>query len=261
MTALEETFALVCGSTQGIGRACAIALADHGADVTLVARDAAALESVRADLPATGGQVHRCIAVDFRDWEAVRDAAISHVAEHGPAQVLVNNTGGPPAGAAVDGAPSAFADAFAQHLLCNQALVQALVPGMKDAGYGRIVNIISTSVVTPIANLGISNTIRGAVANWGRTLAGELGRFGITVNNVLPGFTDTARLQSLLRGRAERTGTTFDDVVERLQASVPAGRFGFPEEIAAVVAFLASPAAAYVNGVNLPVDGGRLAMQ
>ena len=143
------------------------------------------------------------------------------------------------------------------HLLTGQTLVQALVPGMKAATFGRIINIISTSVKAPIPNLGVSNTIRAAVANWAKTLAGELASFGITVNNVLPGFTDTQRLAELFKGRAAKTGKTYEAVVQDAIASIPAGRLGKPEEIAAAVAFLASPAAAYINGINVPVDGGR----
>jgi 3-oxoacyl-[acyl-carrier protein] reductase len=212
-------------------------------------------------LPRDHGQTHRAVAVDFTDWCAVRDAARGHVADHGAVHILVNNTGGPPAGQAFEAAPGQYADAFAQHLLCNQALVQAVAPGMREAGYGRIINIISTSVVMPIKGLGVSNTIRGAVANWARTLAVELAPFGITVNNVLPGFVGTARLSSLIKGRAERAGRGADEVRHEMESSVPARRFGAPEEIGAVVGFLASPAASYVNGVNLPVDGGRLAGQ
>ena len=145
--------------------------------------------------------------------------------------------------------------------LCNQLLVQTVVPGMKTLGYGRIVNIISTSVIAPIRGLGVSNTTRGSVANWGRTLAGELGGSGITVNNILPGFTDTARLGGLIRKKADRQGVTTDQVIADIKSAIPIGRFAEPAEIGAVAAFLASPEAGYVNGVNLPVDGGRTAWQ
>lgn len=261
LTSLEGRRALVCGSTKGIGRACAERLAERGAAVTLVARDAAGLERVRGQLPAAHGQTHRAICVDFDDWQAVRDRATRDVADHGPAHILINNSGGPPGGAAVDAEVEAYLAAFRRHLACSQALVRAVQGGMRDAGYGRIINVISTSVVTPIKGLGVSNTIRGAVANWGRTLASELGPHGITVNNLLPGFTATDRLRELFEGKAERQSTTLDAVEAQAVATIPAGRLGRPEELAAVVAFLASPAAAYVNGVNLPVDGGRLAAQ
>jgi 3-oxoacyl-[acyl-carrier protein] reductase len=261
MFTLEGRTALVCGATQGIGRACAEAMASAGAAVTVVGRHAEGLDAVRAALAADHGQAHGTLQVDFGDWTAVRDAAHAHVAEHGPVHVLVNNTGGPPAGPAYEADPEEFSRAFAQHLQCNQVLVQAVAPGMAEAKYGRIINVISTSVITPIKGLGVSNTIRGAVANWARTLACELGPLGITVNNILPGFVATARLGSIIQGRAQRGGTTTDDVEAQMKRTIPAGRFADPAELGAVAAFLASPAAAYVNGVNLPVDGGRLAGQ
>lgn len=252
--------ALVCGSTQGIGRACAHELASLGASVVLMARDATRLASLAKDLPARAGQTHAWLAADFTSPPAVAAAAQSAVRD-APIHVLINNTGGPPAGLAIDATPDDFEHAFRTHLVCFQHLVRAVTPGMKDANYGRIVNIISTSVITPIAGLGVSNTIRGAVANWGRTLAHELAPFGITVNNVLPGFTDTERLRSLLQRKARTAGLSEDEVTRQAIASVPMKRFASPHELAAVVAFLASPAASYVSGVNLPVDGARLAAQ
>lgn len=248
--------ALVCGSTQGIGRACAVLLADMGASVTLLARDRIRLAELAASLPAAAGQRHAFEVADFAVPDQVRTAAANAVAAN-PIHVLVNNTGGPPGGPIADATPAQFLAAFQAHLICNQYLVQAVVPGMRAASYGRIVNIISTSVKQPIPGLGVSNTIRGAVASWAKTLAGELASSGITVNNVLPGFTTTERLTSLIAGRARTTSTTEDQVAADMRATIPAGRFGTAEEIAAAVAFLASPAASYVNGVNLPVDGGR----
>lgn len=250
--------ALVCGSSQGIGRACAIALADLGAAVTLLARDAEALERVRRELPAKHGQKHGVLVADFADPASVKRAIDADLAAN-PAgyQVLVNNTGGPSGGRAIDASPEQYESAFRMHVVCNQIITAALVPGMRAAGYGRIINIISTSVKAPIPGLGVSNTVRGAVAQWAKTLANELGPDGITVNNVLPGFTDTERLASLIRARAEKTGTTPAAVAEEMRRSVPLGRFGSAEEVAAAVAFLASPAAAYISGINLPVDGGR----
>jgi 3-oxoacyl-[acyl-carrier protein] reductase len=258
---LENLKALVCGSTQGIGRACATEMARHGAEVTLMARNASALETVRSELPATHGQAHGTLVADFTDWKAVRDTAQAHVDARGPVHILLNNTGGPPAGPVLDASADDLLAAFTQHLVCNETLVQIVVPGMKAGNYGRIINIISTSVVMPIPGLGVSNVTRGAVANWARTLAGELGPWGITVNNVLPGYTRTARLDSLIKGRAERAGTTVEEIEKTMTASVPLRRFGTPREIGAVAAFLASPAAGYLNGVNLPVDGGRVAVQ
>ncbi len=254
---LKSRRALVCGSTQGIGKAAAVELALLGADVTLMARDEARLKAVLAELPRQSGQRHDYLTADFADAEKVGAAVKTAMDPARPWVVLVNNTGGPPGGQAVDAPPEAYLAAFRMHVVTNQVLVQALVPGMKQAKFGRIINIISTSVKAPIPNLGVSNTIRAAVANWAKTLAGELAPFGITVNNVLPGFTDTARLESLFKARAEKTGKKYEDVLKDAITTIPAGRLGKAEEIAAAVAFLASPAAAYVNGINVPVDGGR----
>ncbi|MGI9015249.1 MAG: SDR family oxidoreductase [Phycisphaerales bacterium] len=258
---LRNRRAYVCGSTQGIGKACAVALAQQGATVTLIARHAEALAMVRDELATDHGQTHDVLTVDFDDWQRVRDIATAHAQAHGPIHVLVNNTGGPAAGRAIEARPEEFLEAFSRHIMCNQVLAQAVAMGMRDAGFGRIINIISTSVVTPIRGLGVSNTIRGAVANWGRTLADELGQFGITVNNVLPGFTRTARLMSIFEGRASRAGVDRSEIEGAAIAQIPARRLASADEIAATVCFLASPAGGYINGVNLPVDGGRLAAQ
>ena len=258
---LEGKKALVCGSTQGIGRACSLELARHGAEVTLMARNEAGLEKVISELPSAPGQSHGFLVADFGDWQLVREKAQGHVEAHGPVHILLNNTGGPPAGPLFEAMADDLLAALTQHVVCNQVLVHAVAPGMREAGYGRIINIISTSVIQTIRGLGVSNVTRGAVANWGRTLAGELGPFGITVNNVLPGYTGTARLESLIKGRANRAGSTVAEIEQGMVAAVPVGRFATPQEIGAVVAFLASPAASYLNGVNLPVDGGRLAAQ
>lgn len=260
MTSLAGYHAVVCGSTQGIGRACALKLAERGALVTLVARNTEKLDAVRNELATDDRRSHHVLAADFSNWQAVHEQIESHISAHGPAHILVNNTGGPPPGPASDAEPQTYLNAFAQHLLCNQVLMQAVRNGMREAGYGRIINIISTSVVTPIRGLGVSNTIRGAVANWARTLAVELGPEGITVNNILPGYTQTDRLNAIIDRKAERAGSTAEDIREQMTASVPVGRFADPEELAAAVAFLASPEAAYITGVNLPVDGGRLAV-
>jgi len=224
--------------------------------VTLFARDAAALEQVRAELPGTG---HAFLVADFSDNEAVRAAAAGEIGDRGIFQILVNNTGGPAAGPIAEAPPQAFLAAFAAHVVNNQLLAQTLIPGMKEAGYGRIVNIVSTSVREPIAGLGVSNTVRAAVAGWAKTLAGELARFGITVNNVLPGFTKTSRLDALIAGRAKAAGRTADEIARDMLAQVPAGRFAESWEIAAAIGFLASPAGGYITGVSLPVDGGRIA--
>jgi len=256
-TSLVGKRALVCGSTQGIGRACAVELAGLGAQVTLLARNEQQLASVASELPAPQGQKHDWLVADFAQPETVSAAAAKAVDPARPVHVLINNTGGPKGGPASGALPDEYVAAFKMHIVCNQVLLQALLPGFKREGYGRIINIISTSVKAPIPDLGVSNTIRAAVANWAKTLAGELGPFGITVNNVLPGFTDTARLTQVFKNKAEKTGKSMDEVLRQALTTIPAGRLGKAEEIAAAVAFLASPAAAYINGINLPVDGGR----
>lgn len=258
MFRLDDRHALVCGSSQGIGQAAAEMLARQGARVTLVARAEAALNAVAAGLERGVGQSHAVVVADFAHPAEVRDRVAAHVAAAGPVDILVNNTGGPKSGPILDARPEDFTAAFAMHVLCNQLLVQLLAPAMKERRFGRIINIISTSVKEPIPGLGVSNTVRWAVAAWSKTLARELGPFGITVNNVLPGYTDTARLRSLFDARAQREGKTPAEVAVATMAAVPAGRFATPAEIAAAVGFLAAPEASYVNGVSLAVDGGRL---
>ena len=254
---LTGKHALVCGGSQGIGRAAAVELAQLGADVTLLARSQDALDNALATLPKVhAAQSHATIAADMTDHAALR-VKVEAAANARPVQILVNNTGGPPGGAANSALANEFLAAFNQHLIAAQTLLQAVLPGMKASGYGRIVNVISTSVKEPIRNLGVSNTIRGATASWAKTLAGELGAFGITVNNVLPGYTQTQRLEQILAERTKATGKASAEIEQAMLATVPAGRFAKPAEIAAAIAFLASPAAAYVNGINVPVDGGR----
>ncbi|MEO7293140.1 MAG: SDR family oxidoreductase [Ginsengibacter sp.] len=255
---LTNKNAIVCGSTQGLGFASAIELALLGANVTLVARNEEKLKEVVTKLDVSKDQKHNYFIADFQFPDEVKSAVEKHVAEHPVVNILVNNTGGPKGGTALDAATEEYLQAFNSHLMCNQILVQAVVPSMKTAGYGRIINIISTSVKQPIPGLGVSNTIRGAVASWSKTLASELGQFGITVNNVLPGYTKTSRLDSLMQSKVVATGQSLDEIEKGFISDIPAKRIGTPEEFGAAVAFLCSPAAAYINGINLPVDGGRL---
>ena len=254
---LTGRHALVCGGSEGIGRATAHELALLGADVTVLARREAALRSVVESLPATDLQQHGLIVADVSDL-AVLDAQVRGLVSARPVHILVNNTGGPPGGPANTAPLDAYRDAFERHVLANQTLVQAVLGGMQGAAWGRIVNVVSTSVREPIANLGVSNTIRGAVASWAKTLSRELASQGITVNNVLPGYTRTARLAQILADRSRASGQDEPAVAAALQATVPAGRFAEAAEVAAAIAFLCSPAAAYINGVSLAVDGGRM---
>ncbi len=249
--------AFVCGASKGIGRAAAQELASLGASVTLLARHEESLKAALATLSAGKGQKHDYLVADFIDTDEVEAKVSKHIAARGPVHILVNNSGGPPPGTALSASIHDYAAIFTQHLLGAQVMVQAVAPGMKAAKYGRIINVLSTSVKAPIKGLGVSNTIRGAVAQWAKTLAGELAPFGITVNNVLPGATDTGRMEEIIETKAKKSGKSAAEVKADEIAAIPAGRFATPEELGAAIAFLATPAAAYINGINLPVDGGR----
>lgn len=254
---LEGKTAVVCGSTQGIGYATAIEMAELGARLILIARNEGKLKDAVSKLEQISQAGHAYLVADFSNPDQLKEVLANRAADIGAVHVLVNNTGGPPAGLAIEAEEDAFESAFQMHLLCNHILVKHFVPLMKDAGYGRIVNVISTSVKQPLPNLGVSNTIRGAVANWAKTLSNELGQYGITVNNVLPGATHTSRLTSIAENKAKQTGGTPQEALDKMAAAVPMKRVGQPEEIANAICFLASPAASYINGINLPVDGGR----
>lgn len=254
---LHGRHALVCGASQGIGLAAARALAALGADVTLLARRASALEAAVAALPRPrDSQTHGWIAADTADLSALK-AQVEALCAGNPVHVLVNNSGGPPPGTVHGASIEAFEAAYRQHLLANHVLAEAVIPGMERDGYGRIVNVISTSVKEPLRNLGVSNTTRWAVASWAKTLAGELAPKGITVNNVLPGSTQTPRIEQLIQDAMAKTGEDRDSVFARMTEEIPMRRFARPEETAAAIAFLCSPAASYITGINLPVDGGR----
>ncbi|WP_444996750.1 SDR family oxidoreductase [Aliikangiella sp. IMCC44359] len=254
---LSNKNALVCGSSQGIGKAIAIQLASMGANVTLFARNLEKLNEVKAQLANNGSQEHFAICADFSDTPAVSRALKEQLTVVPQYHILINNTGGPAPGPANTAKSEEFITAFNQHLINNHQITQSVIEGMKEAGYGRIVNVISTSVKQPLQGLGVSNTVRGAVASWGKTLSNELGQFGITVNNVLPGATNTVRLESIIKNKAAKQGLTIEEMEAEEKSIIPMRRFGEAEEFANVVGFLASPAASYVTGVSIPVDGGR----
>lgn len=249
--------AMVCGSTQGIGKATAMEMAQNGARLILVARNTKKLKETILQLPKVVGQPHTYIVADFLNPSGLQEVLEKNKTLLEEVNILVNNTGGPPAGRAIDSEVEQYRIAFNQHLVCNQILTQAVVPAMKNSGYGRIINVISTSVKVPLSNLGVSNTVRGAVANWSKTLANELGEYGITVNNVLPGATDTERLASIAQNKSEKTGKPVSEILVEMGNQAPLKRVGKPEEVANAIVFLASPAAAFISGINLPVDGGR----
>lgn len=253
---LKGKNALVCGSSKGIGKAAAFELANLGANITLVARTGEKLAAVKQELPRVAGQNHDFLVADFGNISDLK-RKVSGLVSLKPIHVLVNNTGGPGAGALLEASLDDFKQAFQKHVMCNHLLTSLTIKGMKAANYGRIINIISTSVKEPLNGLGVSNTIRNAVANWAKTLANEIGHTGITVNNVLPGFTGTERLKELIQHKAENAGISEEEVMEAMRGEVPLGRFAQPNEIAAAIAFLASPAASYITGTNVVVDGGR----
>ena len=254
---LTHKRALVCGSTQGIGKAIAIELAKLGASITLLARNEEKLLAVAEELDTEQGQQHEYVVADFSEPYELNIKVKAYLKKQPMVHILVNNTGGPPGGPITEAISDEFMSAFNQHLIANHLLAKAVIPSMKEAQYGRVINVISTSVKQPLQGLGVSNTIRGAVASWAKTMANELGQYGITVNNVLPGATRTNRLESIIENKAQKSGTDTDAVEDAMMAEIPARRFAEPEEVAAAAAFLATPAAAYINGVNIPVDGGR----
>lgn len=249
--------ALVCGASQGLGAAVAHELALMGANVYLLARNEENLKAVLYSLDTALQQQHGYFVADTSDPSTVSSMISDFLLKGHTIDILVNNSGGPASGPLLNTAVDDLEKSFRSHLVAAHTLAQLLVPGMQQNGFGRIINIVSTSVKQPINGLGISNTVRAAVANWAKTLANEIGKYGITVNNVLPGYTKTDRLDYLFGKQAADAGITVDTIVDKTVALIPAGRLGEPEEFAAAVAFLCSPAASYINGINLPVDGGR----
>ncbi len=256
---MHGKIALVCGASQGIGAAIAESFARSGARVILLARSLEKLEIVRANLQKDSNNLnhHLNIGVDLADHNELDKRLTALLREVGGIDILVCNAGGPAAGPLLSAPLSDFHKALESHLFANQLLAQKLIPEMKKKNFGRIINIISTSVKVPIANLGVSNTVRAAVASWSKTLANEVGEFGITVNNVLPGYTATERLEVLKKNASQRLQKSAEQIEADWLQSIPLKRFAEPSEIAFAVNFLASDKASYISGINLPVDGGR----
>lgn len=247
--------ALISGSTAGIGKAAAIELSKMGISITLLARDESKLKGVMEELDSTQNQQHNYLKADFSNQQEIE--SVCETIKTRKYHILVNNTGGPAGGSITEANPQEFLNAFNQHLIVNHKLTQAVLQGMKTLNYGRIINVISTSVKAPLNGLGVSNTVRGAVANWAKTMANELGKYNITVNNVLPGATNTDRLKEIFKTKSFKTGELIEEIKKEMEAAVPLGRIAEPEEVAYAIAFLASPKASYISGINLPVDGGR----
>ena len=255
---MKNKRALVCGSSQGIGASTAIELSKKGISIILLARGAASLKKIFDQLDTSLDQKHSYVVADFDEPNNLKKKIDELLNDSETIHILVNNSGGPTPSPILESTSEDFINAFNRHLICSHILVKALVPGMKEAGFGRIINITSTSVKEPIKGLGISNTIRGAVANWAKTLSFELGEFGITVNNILPGYTDTQRLKEIYLNKASKNNFDIESFISDAYSQIPIGRFADPKETAKAICFLASEDASYINGINLPVDGGRL---
>jgi 3-oxoacyl-[acyl-carrier protein] reductase len=253
---LSNKRVLICGASQGIGESTARLMAKMGAEVILLARNREKLETLKNQLSVPNQQHHEILAIDLTDTQHLNEH-LNRALSRGPISVVINNSGGPKGGALLDATDEDFLLGFQAHILASSHIAKKVVPGMKEQKFGRIINIISTSVKAPIANLGVSNTIRGAMANWAKSMATELAPYGITVNNILPGYTETPRLEALAQATAQRQNKSVDEIKNAWKAATPAGRFATPDEVAAAIGFLASPVAGFITGINLPVDGGR----
>lgn len=254
---LTGRHALVCGASQGIGKATAMELASLGATITLLARSPDKLAALRPILKNAGAQETHMLVADLDDRVGLERQVKAHLEMAGPIQILLNNTGGPPSGPLLDAKEADFLKPYGRHLLASHLLVQTLLPGMKESGYGRIVNVLSSSVREPIPGLGVSNSIRATMASWAKTLSRELPP-GITINSILPGYVDTERLGHLETEMGLRSGKGAKAIRQGWIDATPEGRLGTPTELGSVIAFLCSPAASFVRGIVMPVDGGRL---
>jgi len=250
--------ALVGGSSQGLGAASALSLSKQGANIILLARNESLLKTVLTSLSQSDNRQHHYIVADHSQPKQVRKLVEEHLKKTNQTiDILINNTGGPSPGPISEMSSDDILNTVQMHLVAAHELVQLVIPSMKRKQFGRIINITSTSIKEPIPDLGLSNTVRTAVANWAKTLAMELAVFGITVNNVLPGTISTGRIEQILQARARKASISYETALANWMSTIPMARFGTPQEIGDTVAFLASPSAAYITGINLPVDGGR----
>ena len=251
----DNKTALVCGCTQGIGLSIATMLAEAGCTIIGFARNAQSLQDVIATLPSENGQLHQSLVADFSDLHAVQSALESLGDMH--IDIIINNSGGPPPGTIEQSTIASFHEAFDRLLMSSHVIAQYCVPKMKERTFGRIINIISTSVRQPLDGLGVSNTIRSATASWSKTLSNEVAQFGITVNSVLPGATKTGRLNGLIERKSKEQQKSKEEIAQAMAEEVPMKRLGEPHEIASAAVFLASDFASYITGTTMLVDGGR----
>lgn len=250
--------ALVTASSKGIGKACALELARAGADLVICARGEEALETARKEIAEETGVKVTAVPADLSFGAQIEELIGRARSELGGIDVLVTNAGGPPSGNFMDFDDEAWMKAVALNLMSVVRLNRAVVPMMREAGGGSIVNLTSISVKEPIKGLVLSNAVRAGVVGLSKTLANELGPDGIRVNVVCPGYTATDRMTELMTARAERESKSYDEIAAGFHASVPLGKFGEPADVARMVAFLASEAAGYVTGVTVQVDGGAV---
>jgi 3-oxoacyl-[acyl-carrier protein] reductase len=255
-SALKGFRALICGASKGIGRSIAKSMAKVGADVIICSRSKEVLDELCDELMSIGANSAKSLALDLENIEEVKKS-ISEILNEGPIHILINNASGPPGGPLLNVELSEFEPAFKRHLHAAHTITRMLVPGMEDSGMGRIVNIISTSVREPIENIGLSNTLRGAMASWSKSLSRELPAC-ITINNILPGFTDTSRLNSLAKSISDRTGKNIPEIQQNWMNQVPIGRLIDPQETALAATFLCLPSSGGIRGISLAVDGGRM---
>lgn len=253
---IEGKVAVVAGSSQGLGRAIAEALAAEGVDLVINSRSADKIVDVRAEIvEATGARVE-AVACDLTPPEGAAELIRAAEAAFGRVDILVTNTGGPPAGMFEDHSAEVWKEAIAQNFESVVNLVRAVLPGMKERKWGRIVNVTSISVKQPVDGLILSNALRAAVTGFAKTISNEVAPYNVTVNNVLPGYTRTERLIHLGEAVSEREGKTVEEVYDGWTAEIPMGRLGEPAELGAVAAFLCSEKASYVTGQSIAVDGG-----